>query len=199
MSRSDATTPTSPFLILLLMLGLLSMLAAAAHDVIHGDAAAHVVKAAAKADAAPPIMDETAAPAFTQEQSDDMMTLMQQLQANPNDTEALLAIGQAFFGIQDWTRAGIFFARAVTAAPDDIRPRLWLGNCLYQQGEMEKAAQCFEDLLAVKKSYETMFNLAIIYKYHLNKPEQAKRLLQEIVSSPAPEAGPVAPRAAKEL
>ena len=48
-----------------------------------------------------------------------VMALMQKLQKNPTDLEALVGLTEHFMHTQDWQRAETFALRAVVAAPNE--------------------------------------------------------------------------------
>ena len=51
-----------------------------------------------------------------------VMALMQKLQKNPTDLEALVGLTEHFMHTQDWQRAETFALRAVVAAPNETQP-----------------------------------------------------------------------------
>ena len=52
-----------------------------------------------------------------------VMALMQKLQKNPTDLEALVGLTEHFMHTQDWQRAETFALRAVVAAPNETQRR----------------------------------------------------------------------------
>ena len=56
-----------------------------------------------------------------------VMALMQKLQKNPTDLEALVGLTEHFMHTQDWQRAETFALRAVVAAPNETQPLYMLG------------------------------------------------------------------------
>lgn len=199
---SRAKTP--PFLLLFLSLCLLGMFAAAVASFLQSPApSGDSRRDAAARDSAPAPMDiftpaEGEADALTEQQAANLSELMRRIQDNPQDAEALTEIGEAFLMSKDWTRAGVFLSRAIAAAPTDIRPRSMMGISLYRQGRMAEAAGVFEKLLSIQKDADAQYNLAVIYKYHLNRVADAHALLHDIVDSDTAAAG-VRERAKKEL
>ena len=121
--------------------------------------------------------------AMTEQQADDITELMRKLQTNPNDTEALIALGDIFMTAQEWARAEVFLTRAMVSKPAETKPRYMLGICQYRQDKMKDAAKTFEDLIAINEDPAVMFNLAVIYKHHLGQADKAKELLHKIIDS----------------
>ena len=125
---------------------------------------------------------------LSEQQSSEMMDLMRIIQNTPNDADALRKIGEIFISTQEWSRAEVFLGRAVLSRPKDLHTLFLLGISQYQQDKCEAAAKSFEDLLQIKEDPATMYNLAIIYKYHKGKNADAESLLRKIVASPEADA-----------
>jgi|GEM_PF-2983554 len=109
--------------------------------------------------------------------------LMAELQKNPTDARTLTDIGRFFVENSEWQRAESFLSRAVLSAPSATVPRQLLGIAQYQQGKLAAAGETFAALLALEEVPEVMYNLAVIYKYSLNRQEDARHLLEQIVKS----------------
>ncbi len=125
--------------------------------------------------------------ALSDQQTDDMGKLMAQLQEEPKDPALLMQIGGLFMEAKEWGRAGVFLSRAVVAAPSDPKPRYMLGITLFRSGKAQDSAKVFEDLLQLKDEPAARFNLAIIYKYSLNRLDDAKKLLDQVAASADPD------------
>ncbi|MDR2124141.1 MAG: tetratricopeptide repeat protein [Desulfovibrio sp.] len=126
-------------------------------------------------DAVPP-------PNLMQEQADEMAALMRTLRDNPNDADNLYRIADIFVRAGDQARAEIFLNRAVLSRPADVRARFMLGNILFKQNKMREAAAVYEELLKISEDAETMYNLALLRKYHLNDRAGAEALLHRLLS-----------------
>ncbi len=194
-----------PFLLLFMGLCLLAMLAASVQRLLALPAPPIAQAIVAEAPSSPPPSGEqndkdgSAPPsALSDEQSDTVSGLMGRLKDNPNDAGALTEIGEAFLEAKDWSRAGIFLARAIKASPNDTRPRYLMGNSLYQQGNMQEAAKVFEELLAIKTDAAAQYNLAVLYKYYLNRATDARNLFRTLAESQKNGAD-IQARAKKEL
>jgi Flp pilus assembly protein TadD len=142
--------------------------------------------------------DRAAGLALTEKEAEDLTALMRRLQANPTDPDVLAGLGGTFLMAGEWARAEVFLNRAVLSRPADIQPRYMLGICLFQQGKFQEAQRAYEDLLAIREDPPAMYNLALLYKYHLDNSARAKQLLQKIVDSPATDADTLE-KAKKEL
>lgn len=110
------------------------------------------------------------------EQVDELMEQMAKLRESPNDADALRKTGEIFVAAKDWKRAEVFLGRAVLSRPGDTRPRYLLGVCFYQQNKFDEAAKTFEELLVIREDPSAMYNLAVIYKYHMGQKSRGRDL-----------------------
>jgi Flp pilus assembly protein TadD len=191
MNRTEAGVPH--FLFLLVFLSLLAMFAASFRAVMENSASRiperdSAIMDSSKVLATPPgiadLPDGGADLALTEKQADDLTGLMRKLQADPNDAETLIAIGDTFLMTREWPRAEVFLHRAILSRPGDVRPRYMLGVCLYQQGKIQEARLAYEELLTIREDPPALYNLALIYKYHLNDTDKARSLLEKVIGSP---------------
>ena len=180
---------TSPYILLLILLGFLAMFATFFYSFIHGPTDNRPTPSAA----AP-----APEPALTEEQTEALNALMNTLQNSPHDADTLMEIGGIFLAAMDWARAEIFLNRAILSRPADTGSRYMLGIALYQQERIQEAAAAFEELLNLEKNAAAQFNLAVIYNYHLDKPNEARALFEQIAALPGADAD-TAKRARKEL
>jgi cytochrome c-type biogenesis protein CcmH/NrfG len=126
--------------------------------------------------------DAAAPPNLMQEQADEMAALMRTLRDNPNDADNLYRIAEIFVRAGDQTRAEIFLNRALLSRPADVRARFMLGSILFKQNKMREAAAVYEELLKISEDAETLYNLALIRKYHLNDKAGAETLLRRLLT-----------------
>ncbi|MDR1685887.1 MAG: tetratricopeptide repeat protein [Desulfovibrio sp.] len=121
-------------------------------------------------------------PDLMQEQADEMAALMRTLRDNPNDADNLYKIAEIFVRAGDQARAEIFLNRAILSRPADVRARFMLGNVLFKQNKMQEAAAAYEELLKISEDAETLYNLAVLRKYHLNDKAGAETLLRRLLT-----------------
>lgn len=112
---------------------------------------------------------------------DSVGTMMQRLQSQPNDVEALIFLGEHFLGHERWDQAGHFLERAVEAAPQEQRPLYLLGISQYHSTKYEAAAVSFERLLALADDPAARYNLGLLYLHYLNDRAQAEAHLLEVI------------------
>ncbi|MEW5990439.1 MAG: tetratricopeptide repeat protein [Chloroflexota bacterium] len=109
----------------------------------------------AQATAAPtgPVLDEAR-----------VATLMGRIQADPNDTAALLELGDAFFDAEDWATAARWLDKLVTLEPGNIAGRLALGAAHYNIGNDDEAkAQWLAVLELEPDNVEAHYDLGFMY------------------------------------
>lgn len=200
MTVSQSASPPS-CLFLLILIALAAMATASLHAAIghvapagHGPVATRDAAPAqesgppASGTAAPSAQGGEMAPGLSEDQADGLSDLMRALKANPNDADALIGIGQTFLEAGEWARAEVFLNRAILNRPADLAPRYMLGIALYQQERFDEARAAYEELLNIREEPAALYNLVILYKYHLNNPDKAGELAQKILASPEADA-----------
>ena len=102
-----------------------------------------------------------------------VMALMQKLQKNPTDLEALVGLTEHFMHTQDWQRAETFALRAVVAAPNETQPLYMLGIIQHSQNRNAEAAASLEKVVAAKEDPSIRYSLGILYAYYLEQLQKA--------------------------
>ena len=122
-------------------------------------------------------------------QADSVMAgvsaLMQRLQANPQDTGALISLSEHFLHLEEWTSAEQFARRAATADPGDMKPHYLLSVALHGLGKHAEAAASLEQALAIKDDPALRYSLGILYAYYLNDKAKAAEQLRKGLADPA--------------
>lgn len=113
-----------------------------------------------------------------------VMTLMQKLQKNPTDLEALVGLTEHFMHTQDWQRAETFALRAVVAAPNETQPLYMLGIIQHSQNRNTEAAASLEKVVAAKEDPSVRYSLGILYAYYLDQPDKGLEQLQKALNTP---------------
>lgn len=114
----------------------------------------------------------------------EVRALMATLEQDPNNYDALLALGERVMDIQAWDRAKELFNRALLVKPDSTPPLNFLGIIDYNQGKYQSAVETFN--MIVKKEPDAVpahLNLGIIYWRHLDNPAAARTHLQAVLHS----------------
>ncbi len=115
-----------------------------------------------------------------------IMTLMQKIQKNPTDIEALIGLAEHFMHTQDWQRAETFALRAVVAAPNETQPLYMLGIIQHNQNRHAEAAASLEKVVAAKDDASVRYSLGILYAYYLDQPDKGIEQLQKALTLPIP-------------
>lgn len=113
-----------------------------------------------------------------------IMKLMQRLQQNPSDMEALGGLTEHFMHTQDWQRAETFAMRAVLAAPNETKPLYMLGVIQHNQKRHAEAAVNLEKVAEKDKDPSVRYSLGILYAYYLNDPDKGIEQLEKALKSP---------------
>ena len=113
-----------------------------------------------------------------------MIDLMQKMQANPNDPDALLDLADMFMRRGDLERAENFINRAAVAVPSDARPPFYLGVLKERQGKYAEAAESLERSLSMQDNPAARFGRAGLRIYHLNDKTAGRAQLEAARKSP---------------
>ena len=122
---------------------------------------------------------------MTEATQQHIMALMQKLQQNPTDLEALIVLAEHFMGMQEWQKAETFALRAVVAAPNETQPLYMLGIIQHSQNRNAEAAASLENVVAAKDDPSVGYSLGILYAYYLNTPDKGLEHLQKALATPA--------------
>ena len=103
-----------------------------------------------------------------------VMALMQKLQKNPTDLEALVGLTEHFMHTQDWQRAETFALRAVVAAPNETQPLYMLGIIQHSQNRNAEAAASLEKVVAAREDPSVRYE----------QPDKGLEQLQKALDNP---------------
>ena len=108
---------------------------------------------------------------------------MARVDANPDDVEALVGLGNAFLMMRAWDRALEPLERANELRPGNTTVLKGMGIVYFNKKEFEKAAKTYQAILAAD-SMDTlaMFNLGVINKYYFKKPDVARTYFEKVLS-----------------
>ena len=115
--------------------------------------------------ATPPVTGAQATPAPTAALDEaKVAALMSRIQADPNDTAALLELGDAFFQAQDFTTSATWLAKLVDLEPNNVRGRLALGAALFNLGQSAEAEVQWLAVLDLEAdNVEAHYDLGFLY------------------------------------
>lgn len=108
---------------------------------------------------------------------------MARVDANPDDVEALVGLGNAFLMMRAWDRALDPLNRANELRPGDTVVLKGVGIAYFNKKEFEKAAQAYEAILKIEpEDTLAMFNLGVINKYYFKKLDVARTYFEKVLS-----------------
>jgi cytochrome c-type biogenesis protein CcmH/NrfG len=109
--------------------------------------------------------------------------LMKTLQDHPGDPETLLKLARAFAQMQAWAQAKVFLDDLLSREPDNEQGLTLAGVVAYQQEDYPAAAAVYEKILvASPDNVMARFNLGILYKHYLGRPEEARKLFEGLLA-----------------
>jgi cytochrome c-type biogenesis protein CcmH/NrfG len=132
-----------------------------------GDSSAQAIGANPAASAAPaasaPVLDQAAVGA-----------LMEKIQANPKDADALMALGDEYYKVGDFATAGNWFTKVTALEPTNVRGFLALGATGFNSGDLDAAEVAWRKALDIDdKNVEANYDLGFLY-FNRQPPDMAK-------------------------
>lgn len=125
--------------------------------------------------------------------------MMQKLQSNPDDVQAMRSLGMSFMDMQAWDKSATFWDMILERNPDDVMALNQKGFCLFELGKHAEAAALFERMLTVEAAnFHAHYNLGVIYKHYLSMPDKAAAHFQAVVDA-APDDPDLVNNARREL
>jgi Flp pilus assembly protein TadD len=117
----------------------------------------------------------------------EVSALMERLQANPEDEDAMRHLGMLFMQMGAWVRAMNFWDMVLAKAPKDLEALNQKGVCLFQLGRHPEAAEVFSRMVEVDaQNPHAHYNLGVLYAYYLNATDTARRHFEAVVHGPDP-------------
>lgn len=133
--------------------------------------------AAAATPQAPPMGGPAAAGAAMPE----IERLKQALDRDPNDVEALVALANLNFDIQNWQRAKELYERYLSLRPDDADALTDLGICLRSLGDFQNALVRFAAAQKLAPDHwQSRFNEVVVKAFDLRDLPAAELALAEL-------------------
>jgi tetratricopeptide (TPR) repeat protein len=126
-------------------------------------------------------------------------SMMQKLKDNPDDVEAMRALGMSFMDMRAWDKSMSFWDMLLAKNPSDVMALNQKGFCLFELEKHAEAAELFERMLGIEpNNFHAHFNLGIIYKHYLQQPDKAVGHFQAVVDA-APDDPELVDSAKREL
>ncbi|BDV00985.1 hypothetical protein TDMWS_10700 [Thermodesulfomicrobium sp. WS] len=115
----------------------------------------------------------------------EVSALMERLQANPEDQDAMRHLGMLFMQMGAWARAMSFWDMLLGKVPEDLEALNQKGVCLFQLGRHPEAAEVFSRMLQVDaQNPHAHYNLGVLYAYYLNATDTARGHFEAVVRGP---------------
>ena len=103
--------------------------------------------------ASTPVLDQAAVAA-----------LMEKIQANPKDADALMSLGDEYYKTGDYQTAGDWFAKVTAIEPGNVRSFLALGASAFNQGDLATAETAWKQAVTIdEKNVEAHYDLGFLY------------------------------------
>ena len=108
---------------------------------------------APSASASTPVLDQAA-----------VASLMAKIQANPEDADSLMALGDEYYKTNDFKTAGDWFAKVTAIEPGNVRGFLALGATAFNQGDAATAETAWKQAVTIdEKDVEAHYDLGFLY------------------------------------
>jgi len=108
---------------------------------------------------------------------------MAQVEADPNDVDALVGLGNSFLMMRAWERAVVPLDRANELRPGDIEVLKGIGIARFSLEDYVKASAAYDEILEIDpEDTLALFNLGVIFKYYFDKPDQARTYFEKVVA-----------------
>ena len=100
--------------------------------------------------------------------------LMGKIQANPKDADALMALGDEYYKVGDFTTAGNWFTKVTDLEPGNVRGFLALGAAAFNNGDLDAAEVAWRKALDIDETnIEAHYDLGFLY-FNRQPPDMAK-------------------------
>lgn len=107
---------------------------------------------------------------------------MARVDANPEDVEALIGLGNSFLMMRAWDRALEPLQKANVLEPGNTKVLAAIGISSFNKKDFTSAAEAYEQILVIDPADTlALFNLGIINKHYFDKPERAKKYFEEVL------------------
>lgn len=107
---------------------------------------------------------------------------MARVEANPEDVDALIGLGNSFLLMRAWDRALEPLEKANTLKPGNPGVLAAIGIAYFNKEDFTGAAKTYEDILVIDPNDTlALFNLGIINKHYFKKPDVARRYFEKVL------------------
>lgn len=119
---------------------------------------------------------------MTNEQARSILSLEQEVAANPTNVDAWRQLGHVYFDTNQPPKAIRAYEKSLELRPDDPNVLTDLGVMYRRNGQPEKALEVFDKAIAVNPNHQqSRFNKGIVLRYDLNDRDGAIKVWEELI------------------
>ncbi|BDQ35202.1 tetratricopeptide repeat protein [Pseudodesulfovibrio portus] len=108
---------------------------------------------------------------------------MARVEADPEDVEALVGLGNSFLMMRAWDRALVPLATANRLDPENTGVLKGIGIAYFNKEDFQKAAESYEAILKIDGDDTlALFNLGVIYKHYFKKQDVARTYFEKVLA-----------------
>ncbi len=108
---------------------------------------------------------------------------MEAVEKNPNDTKALVNLGNSFLMMRAWERALEPLEKANKLEPGNIGLLKAIGIAHFNLEDFVKASATYDEILEIDPNDTlALFNLGVIFKYYFEKPDEARTYFEKVLT-----------------
>lgn len=119
---------------------------------------------------------------LSSEQARTILSLEQQVAANPANVEAWTQLGHIYFDTNNPAKAIKAYEKSLELRPNDPNVLTDLGVMYRRSGQPEKALAAFDQAMSIAPGHEqARFNKGVVLRYDLNDREGAVKAWEELL------------------
>lgn len=108
---------------------------------------------------------------------------LDRVEANPEDVDALVGLGNSFLMMSAWDRALEPLEKARQLKPGDASVLKAVGIAYFNKQDYAKASEAYEAILkAHPEDTLALFNLGVINKHYFKKPDVAQTYFEKVLA-----------------
>lgn len=119
---------------------------------------------------------------MTNEQARAILSLEQEVAANPSNVDAWTQLGHVYFDTNNPSKAIRAYEKSLELRPNDPNVMTDLGVMYRRSGQPDKALEIFDKVISIDPSHEqSRFNKGIVLRYDMNDREGAIKAWEELL------------------